>query len=72
MSLCMEAHSARVTPVAAAGHVVSLSRVSGEAAFHAVLPLCECQRAMGNPHGLTCEKEGWFVSGFENKGTWVS
>ena len=36
------------------------------------LQLCECQRAGGFPNGLGCEKEGWFISGFENKGTWVS
>lgn len=32
--------------------------------------LCECQTAMGSPAGLSCEKEGWFVAGFENVGQW--
>ena len=35
------------------------------------LALCDCERAMGAPHGLSCEKEGWFVTGFERKGSWV-
>jgi hypothetical protein len=26
---------------------------------------------MGPPNGLGCGKEGWFISNFENQGTWV-
>ncbi len=36
------------------------------------LQLCECERAVGPPNGLGCGKEGWFISNFENQGTWVS
>lgn len=35
------------------------------------LNLCDCERALGTPHGLSCEKEGWFITGFERKGSWV-
>lgn len=35
------------------------------------LDLCDCERALGTPHGLTCEKQGYFVTGFENEGSWV-
>ncbi|PNH05569.1 E3 ubiquitin-protein ligase, partial [Tetrabaena socialis] len=35
------------------------------------LDLCECEPASGYPHGLGCEKEGWFVSNFEYQGTWM-
>ncbi len=38
----------------------------------ALLTLCECEKALGPPNGLGCSKEGWFVSNFENQGTWVS
>lgn len=34
--------------------------------------LCECQQATGEPHGLSCDKEGWFISSFEYVGSWVS
>lgn len=37
-----------------------------------VMSLCDCQEAQGQPHGLTCEKEGHFVRGFERSGAWVS
>lgn len=36
------------------------------------IKLCECEPAMGEPNGLRCDKEGWFISDFENQGTWVS
>ena len=36
------------------------------------LLLCECEKATGPPFGLGCSKEGWFISNFENQGTWVS
>eukprot|EP00887_Chlorella_sp_A99_P004577 scaffold4.g4577.t1 len=36
------------------------------------LKLCECERATGAPYGLSCDKEGWFVSGFERQGQWVA
>ena len=29
------------------------------------LALCECEKAVGSPDGLGCEKEGWFISNFE-------
>ena len=35
------------------------------------LDLCECEPAAGFPHGLGCEREGWFVSNFEFQGTWM-
>ncbi|KAG2499753.1 hypothetical protein HYH03_002685 [Edaphochlamys debaryana] len=33
--------------------------------------LCECEPAAGFPHGLGCEREGWFISNFEFQGTWM-
>lgn len=36
------------------------------------LKLCECERAIGAPAGLSCAKHGWFISGFERQGQWVS
>lgn len=37
------------------------------------LRICECQQANGSPSGLSCgEKEGWFISGFQREGSWVS
>lgn len=36
------------------------------------LALCDCEFATGPPNGLSCEKEGWFVSSFEREGSWVS
>ena len=35
------------------------------------LQLCDCERADGFPSGLGCTKEGYFIIGFENQGTWV-
>lgn len=35
------------------------------------LALCDCEFATGSPNGLSCEKEGWFVSSFEREGSWV-
>ncbi len=35
------------------------------------LKLCECERANGAPNGLSCDKEGWFISSFEREGSWV-
>ena len=35
------------------------------------LALCDCEFATGPPNGLSCEKEGWFVSSFEREGSWV-
>lgn len=35
------------------------------------LDLCDCERADGYPNGLGCTKEGFFISSFENQGTWV-
>jgi len=34
------------------------------------LGLCDCQPAMGPPHNLSCEKEGWFISSFQHFGHW--
>lgn len=36
------------------------------------LRLCECERATGAPNGLSCDKEGWFISSFERQGQWVA
>jgi hypothetical protein len=33
--------------------------------------LCECEPAAGVPHGLGCERDGWFISNFEYQGTWM-
>jgi hypothetical protein len=35
------------------------------------MTLCECEKATGSPNGLSCEKEGWFISNFERQGSWV-
>ncbi|KAG2449218.1 hypothetical protein HYH02_005965 [Chlamydomonas schloesseri] len=50
-----------------------LSRASGPVDIpeDAHIDLCECEPASGFPHGLGCEKEGWFVSNFEYQGTWM-
>jgi hypothetical protein len=36
------------------------------------LKLCECERATGAPNGLSCDKEGFFLSSFERQGQWVA
>ncbi|EFN57686.1 expressed protein [Chlorella variabilis] len=36
------------------------------------LRLCECERATGAPSGLSCDKEGWFISSWERQGQWVA
>jgi hypothetical protein len=36
------------------------------------LPLCDCAPAAGEPLGLSCEREGFFVAAFERRGTWVA
>ncbi|KAL0031016.1 hypothetical protein WJX79_009491 [Trebouxia sp. C0005] len=36
------------------------------------LALCDCEVATGPPNGLSCEKEGWFVSSFEREGSWLT
>lgn len=35
------------------------------------LALCDCEFATGPPDGLSCDKEGWFISNFERQGSWV-
>ena len=35
------------------------------------LALCDCEFATGPPNGLSCDKEGWFISSFEREGSWV-
>ncbi len=35
------------------------------------LELCDCEQAAGSPDGLSCGKEGWFISSFEREGSWV-
>ncbi|KAK9797097.1 hypothetical protein WJX73_009962 [Symbiochloris irregularis] len=34
------------------------------------LSLCDCEYAVGPPGGLSCEREGWFISNFERQGSW--
>ena len=36
------------------------------------LQLCDCQPATGEPGGLSCDKEGFFVTSFERQGQWVA
>lgn len=36
------------------------------------LALCDCEVATGPPNGLSCEKEGWFISSFEREGSWLT
>ena len=36
------------------------------------LELCDCEPAQGSPNGLSCQKEGWFISNFEQAGQWVN
>jgi hypothetical protein len=35
------------------------------------MTLCECEPATGAPNGLSCEKEGFFLSSWEREGSWV-
>ena len=37
----------------------------------AELELCDCEKATSSPDGLSCGKEGWFISSFEREGSWV-
>ncbi len=37
----------------------------------AELELCDCEKAASSPDGLSCGKEGWFISSFEREGSWV-
>jgi len=36
------------------------------------LDLCDCQPATGEPGGLSCDKEGFFIASFERQGQWVA
>lgn len=36
------------------------------------LQLCDCQAATGEPGGLSCDKEGFFITSFERQGQWVA
>lgn len=37
------------------------------------LALCDCERGPSQaPYRLSCLKQGWFVAGFENEGSWVA
>lgn len=36
------------------------------------LRLCDCQEATGPPGGLSCDKEGFFISTFQRQGQWVA
>ena len=36
------------------------------------LDLCDCQPASGEPGGLSCDKEGFFIASFERQGSWVA
>lgn len=36
------------------------------------LKLCECERAVGSPNGLSCGKQGWFITSFERQGQWMA
>jgi len=36
------------------------------------MPLVDCEDATGAEEGLTCVKEGYFLTGFEREGHWVS
>jgi len=47
------------------------ARVSQSSEPDVVLELADCQPAEGGPHGLSCAKEGYFISGFEKEGQWL-
>uniref|UniRef100_A0A061RUP8 RING-type domain-containing protein n=1 Tax=Tetraselmis sp. GSL018 TaxID=582737 RepID=A0A061RUP8_9CHLO len=36
------------------------------------MPLLDCAFANGSPHGLSCEKEGKVIVGFERRGQWIA
>ncbi|CAL8464819.1 g4354 [Coccomyxa elongata] len=52
----------------------SFGPVSNETVFgiSTEMTLCECEKAQGAPNGLSCDKEGWFISSFEREGSWLS
>lgn len=35
------------------------------------LEVCDCEEATGDPQGLSCSKEGYFVASFEREGQWA-
>lgn len=35
------------------------------------LEMCDCEEATGDPQGLSCSKEGYFVASFEREGQWA-
>jgi hypothetical protein len=56
-------------PPATAGDV--LAALAGDGG-RVRLPLCDCAPAAGEPLGLSCEREGFFVAAFERRGSWVA
>jgi len=36
------------------------------------ISLVDCEFSSGEPHGLSCDKEGTFVVGFEKRGQWIA
>ena len=52
---------------------VLLQKLTGGvlAAGPLALDLCDCQKSTGSPDGLGCDREGYFVSSFEQRGSWV-
>ncbi|GLC41375.1 hypothetical protein PLESTF_000296800 [Pleodorina starrii] len=74
LSLCCVAILVR--PVVASRGLLG-SSANGSSAVGTVtgqeyrVELCECEPAGGIPHGLGCERDGWFVSNFEYQGSWM-
>ena len=72
---CSPAHAAWCVEQAFPAPNSHLSKPAGHILCSAgdprTLELCECEPAQGSPNGLSCQKEGWFISNFQQAGQWV-